>query len=130
MYRWIDHTAELELEIEAPTEEGVFAEALAAFGELLGEGEDGEPARHEVAASARDQPALLVEWLEELVFLAETEDFVPERVTELELGQGELRASVEGHRGAPPHLVKSITYHRLELRPTEGGWLGRVVLDV
>jgi hypothetical protein len=38
LFRWIEHMAELELEIGAPSEEGVFAEALAAFAELAGEG--------------------------------------------------------------------------------------------
>lgn len=37
VYRWIDHTAELELAIEAPTDAGVFADALPALGQLLGE---------------------------------------------------------------------------------------------
>ena len=34
-YRFVDHTAELQLELEAPTREDVFREAVAALGELL-----------------------------------------------------------------------------------------------
>jgi hypothetical protein len=40
-YRWAEHTAEVELEIEAPTEEAVFTEALHALAELLGDGARG-----------------------------------------------------------------------------------------
>ena len=44
MYRWLDHTAELELALEAPTEQGVLAYALAALRELLeGEERGGNP---------------------------------------------------------------------------------------
>jgi SHS2 domain-containing protein len=130
VYRWVEHTAELQLELEAPTEEALFVDALAAFAELVGRERAGEPAVHDVRASAPDRAALLAEWLGELVFLAETQDFVPERATALELSDGELRARVEGRRGSPAHLVKSVTYHGLELRRDGQGWRARVVLDV
>ena len=130
MYRWVEHTAEIELRIEASTEEAILADALAAFSELVGGDEEGEPARHEVVVAGPDPPARLVEWLEELVFLAETEDFVPERVANLELRGGELRAEVDGRRDRPAHLVKAVTYHGLEVEERGDGWHARVVLDV
>ena len=130
MYRWVDHTAELELDLSARSEEALFAEALAASAELVGDEDDGEPARYEVTATAADRAALLAAWLEELVFLAETEEFVPERVAEIELAHGTLRAAVEGRRATPRHLVKSVTYHGLELRRDATEWVARVVLDV
>jgi SHS2 domain-containing protein len=37
-YRWLEHTSELELRIEAASEEAVFQEALEALGELIGDG--------------------------------------------------------------------------------------------
>jgi SHS2 domain-containing protein len=130
MYRWVEHTAEIELRIDAPTQEGVFADALDAFGELVGRDPAGEPARHHVVVDSEDRAVRLVEWLEELVFLAETEDFVPERLASLELDDGELRAEVEGRRGRPAHLVKAITYHGLAVEERPNGWHARVVLDV
>lgn len=130
MYRWVDHTAELELRIEAPTQEELHADALAAFSELVGREETGAPARHDLLVAAADPAHGLVEWLEELVFLAETEDFVPERVAAIEIGDEELRATVEGHRGRPAHLVKAVTYHGLEVEQRDDGWHARVVLDV
>lgn len=130
MYRFVEHTGELEIEFEAATEPAVFAEALAALHELLGEGRGEAGERREIVLSAPDRSALLAEWLSELVFLAETEGFVPERVEQIELTERQLTATVAGRRGNPPHLVKAVTYHRLGLGPTDGGWAGRVVLDV
>ena len=129
MYRWVDHTAELELEIEAPTQAAVFEEALLALRELL-DGDDGEAAVEEVAVRGSDQAALLAEWLAELAFLAETTGLVPARLAALELGEGRLTATVEGRLGAPAHLVKAVTYHRLSLTRGAGGWRATVVLDV
>jgi len=131
VYRWVDHTAELELELSGSTEAEVFEQALAAFAELVGNGEDtGEPVRHAVALTAADRGDLLAQWLEELVFLADAESFVPERVGELELSERALRAVVAGRRGAPRPIVKAVTYHDLEFEREGGRWRARVVLDV
>jgi SHS2 domain-containing protein len=130
VFRWVDHTSELELEIEAPSEEGVFAEALAALAELVGDG-GGPPVTRKVEVAADDRALLLVEWLSELVYLSELEELVPERIAALELTEGRLRATVQGHRGRPRHLVKAVTLHRLELTGDDDtGWRARVVLDV
>jgi SHS2 domain-containing protein len=130
VYRWVEHTSELELEIEAETERAVFEEALAAFGELVAQGERREEEQRAVEAVGDHRKSLLVAWLEELTFLAETEAFVPVRASELALGDGVLRATVRGHRGRPRQLVKAVTLHRLQFVPDDGGFRARVVLDV
>jgi SHS2 domain-containing protein len=127
-YRFADHTAELELELEADSAEGVLVDALRAFAELVGRG-DGEPCERRVVVEAGDLPALLAAWLDELVYLTETESFVPEHA-ELSLERLRLTAIVRGRRGAPRPLVKAVTLHRLRFRSEDGRWHGRVVLDV
>jgi SHS2 domain-containing protein len=134
VYEWVDHTAELELHVEAETEDEVFAEAMAALGELMVEHMDdragGQSARYDVHASAPDRATLLAEWLSELVYLAEAERFVPERVESFQLSDDTVDATVGGVRATPPNLVKAVTYHRLEFAPHDGSWRATVVLDV
>jgi SHS2 domain-containing protein len=131
VYEWVEHTAELELRVEAASPEEVFADATAALGELLGEGSAGAVAQAvAVEVVAFDAPALLAEYLEELVFLAETRGFVPDRLAELEVAGESLRAVVEGRLGAAPPVVKAVTYHRLSMAPRDGRWHATVVLDV
>jgi SHS2 domain-containing protein len=130
MYEWVEHPAEVELHVEAGSREDVFAEALAAFAELVSRDDGGERAEHEVTVEAQDDATLLAEWLGELVFLAETDDFVPERLELLELDGTRLRAVVAGHRGRPAHLVKAVTYHGLSLARSGDLWRAKVVLDV
>jgi len=129
-YRWVEHTAELELEIEAPSEEAVFIDALHALAELLGDDSRGELVSHEIRIQCSERALLLVEWLDELVYLAETEDLVPEDVEQLELSERGVVATVRGRRGALRTLVKGVTYHRLAFEPGEQGFRARVVLDV
>jgi SHS2 domain-containing protein len=131
MYRWLDHTSERELWIEDESPEAVLGEAAIALGDLLREHPVGEAVTHSVELEAADLPSLLVEWLGELVFLAESDGFVPERVAEMDLADGRLRAVVAGQRATPQALVKGVTYHRLEFaQGGEDAWHARVILDV
>jgi SHS2 domain-containing protein len=108
----------------------VLHHALRAFAELAGEA-TGAPQVHEVELEAPDPAALLARWLEELVFLAETEGLVPEDA-ELVLcnTSTSLRATVRGRAGEPRPLVKAVTYHGLAFAHEGDLWRARVVLDV
>jgi SHS2 domain-containing protein len=143
-YRWLEHTSELELSIDACSESAVFELALEALGELASErvqseDQDGgcivrhggrEVITREIAVEASDRAALLASFLDELVYLLETDDMVPEQAERLQLlGQG-LTATVRGHRGTPRHVVKGVTYHKLKFAPVGERFAATVVLDV
>jgi SHS2 domain-containing protein len=130
VYRWAEHTGEVALEIEAADEQAVYADAVAALAELLDDDGDAEPATREIAVEAGDRARLLAELLAELAFLAEVDGFVPAALERLERGDGRVAATVRGRLGAPPHLVKAVTYHRLAFEPAGGGYRATVVLDV
>jgi SHS2 domain-containing protein len=131
-HRWIEHTAELQLELHARSEAAVFREAVHALRELLEEDEPatGERVERTVEAEATDRGALLAEWLAELVFLAETEGLIPDDARDLVVGEDSVTAVVVGRTSEPRHLVKAVTYHDLELHRDSDGWRGNVVLDV
>jgi SHS2 domain-containing protein len=129
-YRWVEHTAELELELEGDDEAEVFSEALRAAGELISDGPAGEQVMRSVELEAADRAALLVAWLDELVYLAETEDLVPAGLRRIELGEQSLKAEVDFVRCSPRHLIKGATYHRLVFERHPPGYRATVVLDV
>jgi SHS2 domain-containing protein len=131
VFRWLDHTGEMELEIEAPDEAAIFGDAVAALAELTaGEPCGGETVTIELEVAAGDRGALLAEFLNELLFRAETERFVPTRLARVSLAGDRLVARVDGRRGAVSPLVKGVTYHRLRYARTASGWQAGVVLDV
>jgi hypothetical protein len=81
MHEWVDHTGELELHVRAGTREAVFAEASEALGEVLGDVDGGRLLERALSVQARDLAALLADWLAELVWLAECESLIVERLT-------------------------------------------------
>ena len=131
MYRWIDHTSEVELLIEAADERTVYADAVAALAELLDDGADaGATDVQHLSGAAADRAMLLADLLAEVAFRAENEDFVPVSLRSIDVAGERWEAAVAGRPGRPPHLVKAVTYHRLSFEPVEGGFRATVVLDV
>ncbi len=131
MYRWIDHTSEVELLVEAEDEPTVFADAVAALAELLDDGgAKGETDVQHLSGGAPDRATMLAELLGEIVFRAEHEGFVPVRLASIDIAGGRFEAAVTGRPGTTSQLVKAVTYHRLSFEPAEGGFRATVVLDV
>jgi len=129
-YEVAEHGGELEVELRSTSEQGLFEAALEMFRELVSTGERGEAAEHAIELAETDRALLLVDWLNELVFLADADLFVPTRLVSLDLDGESLRASVAGERGHVRQLVKAVTLNSLELDREKGGWHARVVLDV
>ncbi|RME74456.1 MAG: archease [Chloroflexi bacterium] len=78
-----------------------------------------------------DAESLLVDWLSELAFWAETEMIVFHQFDLHHVTPTSLRATVRG--GHAPHLkkhIKAVTYHNLEIVQTPQGLETTIVFDV
>jgi SHS2 domain-containing protein len=85
----------------------------------------------EVELKESDNESLLVEWLNELLFLTETEEWLPFQYQIRSLEAGALRASVGGIPGTPVLAkIKAATYHELAIVPDERGWSTSITFDV
>ncbi len=134
MGQWeeVDHTADVALRIRGDDLADLLTtalEAMSALSVVVGEVEQGRV--RELALEAPDAEALLVDWLNEHLYLAER-DGVAYRVMSFDVcTPTRLRARLVGR----PILerrrsIKAATYHHLEIRSREGGLETEVVLDV
>jgi SHS2 domain-containing protein len=129
----VDHTSEVQLRLRAGSLGELLAEAGRALAMIQLGGTAG-PATGpwlEIEVSSPDRASLVADWLNELVFLAETERWVATEF-DIDLTDGQsVRARV---RGVPmervPGLVKAATLHGLRLEDVAGGMEGEVILDV
>jgi SHS2 domain-containing protein len=133
-HRFEEHTGEVRLVLSASSLEDLFGEAGRALAEImLGELPATTTAGPEqrLSVRARDRAALLVEWLNELIFLSETSKQVFTRCRVERVGKDEMQAAVAGV--SPEGLrtqVKAATLHGLSLENRGGVWQASVVLDV
>ena len=132
-HQWVDHTSEVQLEVEAESPAGLAAEAGRALGLLLLRGVPARPQgpAREIEVSSVDREALLVDWLNEILFLAEVEMWVAVELEILEISAVHLKASARGVTvDDPPALVKAATFHELAVEERDGRWQAEVIFDV
>ena len=89
----------------------------------------------EITVTADDLPGLLVNFLNEVIFLVETESFLPLKTVSLRIKDSELVASITGCTYQPRVNfrnigVKAATYHGLVIDEATDTVTIRVIFDV
>jgi SHS2 domain-containing protein len=129
----LEHTAEVKLRIRAPSFAELAAEAGRAVAriELGREPPPAERSYRELDIRSPDRDALLVDWLNELIWLAETERWV---ATEFEIHSATNTMLQARVRGVPvdeaPARIKAATFHGLKIAPVADGLEAEVIVDV
>ncbi|MFB6114927.1 MAG: archease, partial [Candidatus Nanohalobium sp.] len=115
--------------------EEAFSEVVKAFSDIVG-GEGGMYT-HEIEVESEGYEALLFDFLDELIFLQDTEGVVVSHAEELEIEDIE-----KGHRltaeisvddisdSMNPMDVKAPTYSEMEVKTGDGEWVLQAVLDI
>lgn len=129
----IEHPGEVCLRLRAASFEEVVVAAGRALAKLELKGNVGAASGvwREMTVEGRDREALLVNWLNELIYVAETErwvgtEFAPVRETDTELVMRARGVTVD----TAPSQVKAATFHGLRITATGNGVEAELVLDV
>jgi len=140
-YDFLDHTADVAVELTAESREDLFAEALSAFTDTITEVDHVHTDQErELEVAADNLEELMVEWLGELVYRFDVDGMLFSEVSDLEIEETDdggflLTASAHGEpydeeRHPLKVEVKGVTYHELKVERTDGSWRGRVIFDV
>ena len=140
-YELLEHTADVGIRAHGPTLEAAFERATEALADVLGAlapsevpGPAGPGERVMVEVSADDPGGLLVDWLNEVLWLQEGRQATVAGVRVERVTDGTAGGWVAFASGGPAPdgtFVKAVTYHRLRVEPDPGGgWLIEVYLDV
>jgi SHS2 domain-containing protein len=137
-FELLAHTADVGVRARGATLEEVFEQATLALAEVLGALAPGrEPPGGErvaVEVTAGDHGALLVDWLNEVLWLHEARQHAAVVAVRVDQVTGDRAAGgVTFSTTGPPAegtSVKAATYHQLRVGRDGGGWLAEVYLDV
>jgi len=84
-----------------------------------------------IELQAVDAESLLVEWLSELAYWAETEMLIFKKFKITDVSATRLQATVSGGKAAELEKhIKAVTYHNLEIIQTPKGLEATIVFDV
>jgi SHS2 domain-containing protein len=136
MYEVFEHTADLGLRVRAASLEELLNEAARGlFAMVVDDLSSVRPDfSRDFQIAGRDPPYLLFDWLNELLFVCDTERLAFSRF-DVQLTPDGLLAVARGEPLDPirhhlTHEIKAITYHALKVEQTAEGWLAEVIVDI
>ena len=133
-FELLEHTADVGVRARGATLEEAFEQATLGLAEVLGARRPGQGEVVAVEVAAGDPGALLVDWLNEVLWLHEVRGHAAITGVRVERVGGDRAAgSVTFSSTDPPAdgtFVKAVTYHRLRVDRDADGWVAEVYLDV
>lgn len=132
-YTIIDHEADIGLEIYGRNLEELFTNAAEGLFHLIIEGDDIRPEKGKRLKIVKDGE-LLINFLNELLYLWDTEGFIPKEFS-IKIEDETVKGSVIGGLFDPTRLrvkqeIKAVTYHRFSLTEEKGIYKARIILDL
>lgn len=132
-YEELEHTADWAIRVTGEDLSQLFRKSSDAMLDLMQIVlEDGTPSIRKVQLQSPDTESLLVSWLEEIIFLIDTEYVAPVSCT---CGVSKNGRELEGEIQTLPLMsmrnsIKAITYNELNVVQTEHGLEVQIVFDV
>jgi SHS2 domain-containing protein len=135
-YRVFDHTADLGLEIYGGDERELFSNAAFALFDIITDinSIDMRENRY-ISIEGSDREDLLVNFLREILYLFNREEFLSKGFSISTLDSHHLTGEVKGECFDPEKHrinteIKAVTYHQVKVQRTPQGWKGRIICDV
>jgi SHS2 domain-containing protein len=130
----LEHTADVGLIARGSTREDLFRSATEGMAKIAGVLRPGRGEAVPVRVEAPDVEALLVDWLNEVLYVHDSRGVAlrrvtVERVTEEEV-TGRLEVEPLGAEDDEGVQIKAVTMHQLYVREVREGWEARVFFDV
>jgi SHS2 domain-containing protein len=137
-YEFLEHMADLKIRAFGGSLEEVFSNmALGMFEAIIDKGAiiKDESVIQDFEINSNDLPSLLVDFLNQLVSLGDTNDEVYDN---FELGimqvaneNWSLKCRATGYKVSSLKLeIKAVTYNELKIEEKDGKWIAEVVFDI
>ena len=132
----IDHTADIGIIAYGSDIKQVFANAALGLFNLMADLDNlKEGTKHEIELSAEDVEVLLVEWLNELIYISDVEHIIFKRFEINDLSNTKLKATCFGEKIKPgqhrlKREIKAATYHMLRLNKEDGSYKVQIIFDI
>jgi len=132
----IDHTGDVAVIVYGDDLKQLFSNAASALFSLVADPESiRQQLQRDVKITSEDKDSLLVEWLNELIYLFDAEHmlfsrFDIERLTDISLKASCYGENVDPQRHRIRLGVKAATYHMLKIDKDSNGYKVQIIFDI
>jgi len=132
----IEHTADIGIRAFGASETEVFENAAVGMFSLISDLEKiREDNDFNIEIEAEDRETLLVEWLNELIYLYDSQELLLKSFRITSLKETALRGIAYGEHIDPSRHdlnadIKAATYHMLKIKKGPDGWIAEIIFDV
>lgn len=135
-YKFIDHTADVGIQVFGDDPQQLFTNAGIAMFELITDLKSPKWDHEQMLSiKGEDWPDLLVAWLRELLYLWTGKELLVTSIEIEDINEFSISAYVrcvdynaEKHR--INHEIKAVTYHQIEVKKTHKDWTATVIFDI
>jgi SHS2 domain-containing protein len=132
-YEFLEHTADIKVKAYGETLNEVFENVVLAVSEYVSrEGKIKSKKMRVMDVSGKDNESLLYNFIDELLYLIDADNFIPARAKVTLRGKN-LRAEISGddaeNYSGLDH-IKAATYAEMFIKKSEDGWQAQFVIDV
>ncbi|MBT9131721.1 archease [candidate division NPL-UPA2 bacterium Unc8] len=135
-YELIEHTADIGIRISGKRKEDIFINAAYAMLDIMVEScAIDSKLKHSLFVKAADIEELLVCFLNELIYLFVSKEFLPAKFKIIKVNSKCLSVEVSGEKFNPKRHklkteIKAATYHNLRIEKNTAGYQTEVIFDV
>jgi SHS2 domain-containing protein len=137
-YKFFDHTADIGVEVTGRTRKELFVNAAQALFDVMIENKTGEVSEKQhkkITIEGTDAADLLINFLRELLYLFNGEQFITDGCEIINFTNRKLQARLTGESfNSKKHSIKTeikaVTYSGAKVEKIKLGWRARVIFDV
>jgi SHS2 domain-containing protein len=132
----VEHTADVGIRVRGADLPELFVNAATGLTSLIAEPAKINPTEtREIKLEAEDRESLLVEWLNELIYLTEADgiifaEYQIDQMSDTTLSGRAFGEPIDIEKHDLNLHVKACTYHELKVEKTAFGWFAQVIFDV
>ncbi len=134
-FKFLEHTADIKFQAFGKSIEEAFANSSLAMFNAMYKEKIKSTKTIEISAEGHDLLSLLYNFLEELIFYLDSENFFLSEVKNIKIDKKEFKliATLGGDAAENYKIgldVKAVTYSDMQVSERDGKWVTQVVLDV
>ena len=135
-YRWIDHTADIGIEVFGIDLRELFVNSAKGMFEIIaGKSKINSTIERKIEVKAVNQEELIVAWLRELHFIYEVDqllfaEFYIDSITDNEVIARARGEFLDNSRHRIMTEIKTVTYHQLKIEKLRKNFKARIIFDL